>query len=331
MKLSIVSTLYYSAAYIDDFYKRIRAVVDPITRDYEFVFVNDGSLDNSLDVALQLRIRDNRVRVVDLSRNFGHHKAMMTGLEHAQGDLIFLIDVDLEEPPEALTICYGTLIETPDADVVYGVQGERLGSFSDRVLGGLFYQLFNLLSSDPVPRDPLTLRLMTRRYVDQLLRHREHRFSIEALWAITGFKQIPLEINKTEREGASTYTWGKKLSYVLNAITAFSNKPLIFISVLGILMTIPAGVYILIILYQYFVLGYRVDGWSSMIVSLWFLGGLIILILGIIALYLSVIFVEIKNRPYTIVRHVYDTSDSAKRVERLTEPQPVANAAKYDH
>jgi len=310
MKLSIVTTLYHSAAYIDDFYKRVRAAVDPITHDYEFVFVNDGSPDNSLEVALQLRIRDDRVRVVDLSRNFGHHKAMMTGLAHAKGDLIFLIDVDLEEPPEAFTLLYHTLKNNPDADVVYGAQLERAGSLSDRLFGSLFYTLFNLVSHYPIPRNPLTLRLMTKRYVEQLLRHGEHLFNIEALWAITGFKQIEVKVAKTEREGSSTYTLAKKLNYVMSAITAFSNKPLLFIAVLGILMVIPSGVYILITLYQYFVLGYRVDGWSSMIVSLWFLGGLIILILGVIGMYLAVMFVELKNRPYTIVRHIYESRDA---------------------
>jgi putative glycosyltransferase len=305
MKLSIVTTLYYSAPYIDEFYQRIRRQLDPITADYEFVFVNDGSPDNAFEVAVALCDRDPKVRVVDLSRNFGHHKAMMTGLAHAQGDLIFLIDVDLEEPPETLTPFYD-LFQKNAVDVVYGVQQTRKDPLANRIFGSLFYRLFNFVSSHPIPHNVLTARLMTRRYVQQLIAHREHLFNIEGLWAITGFSQLPMTVDKLHYKGSSTYTLTKKIAYVTSAITAFSNKPLIYIAVLGLVMTIPSGVYILLILFQYFVLGYRVDGYTSLIVSLWFLGGLIIFILGIIAIYLSVIFVEVKNRPYTVVRQIYE-------------------------
>ncbi len=157
MNLSIVTTLYYSAPYLHEFYTRICVEAEQMTDNYEVIFVNDGSPDNSLDIALSFCEKDSRVRVVDLSRNFGHHKAMMTGLMYAKGELIFLIDVDLEEPPESLTIFYEKF-QNSDVDVVYGVQGKRKGPWFNQVSGSLFYILFNFLSYYPIPHNPLTAR-----------------------------------------------------------------------------------------------------------------------------------------------------------------------------
>lgn len=311
MKLSIVTTLYYSAPYIKEFYSRICSIAGAITEDYELVFVNDGSPDNSVEVAISLNKEDERVCVVDLSRNFGHHKAMMTGLMYAKGDLIFLIDVDLEEPPETLTLFYEKFQDN-DVDVVYGVQAKRQGSWFNRISGSLFYIVFNFLSDSPVPHNPLTARLMRRSYVEQLLTYKEHLFNIEGIWAATGFKQLAVAVNKNPYKGTSTYSFARKVAYSIRAITAFSNKPLIYISYLGLLMTIPSSLYLVYLVFGYFFLGLGITGWTSIIVSLWFLGGLIIFILGIIAIYISVIFVETKNRPYTIVRQVYERSVNHK-------------------
>ena len=164
MFLSVVTTLYYSAPHLEEFHARVSRAAAALCPEYEILFVNDGSPDTSLDVALGLFRRDPHVRIVDLSRNFGHHKAMMTGLEHARGDLIFLIDSDLEEAPELLEAFLGTMRET-SADVVYGVQQTRRGGPTERFTGWLFFKLFNLLSDSPIPPNVLTVRLMTRRYV----------------------------------------------------------------------------------------------------------------------------------------------------------------------
>src|SRR6266498_3016010 len=146
MTLSIVTTLYDSAPYLEQFYVRVCAAAEQITQDYEIILVNDGSPDNSLDIALSIYLRDKRVRVIDLSRNFGHHKAMMTGLAHARGDLVFLLDSDLEEEPELLNTFYEKLQQT-GADVVFGVQEKRKGRLLERVSGLVFFKLFNLLST----------------------------------------------------------------------------------------------------------------------------------------------------------------------------------------
>lgn len=316
MKLSIVTTMYHSEPYVREFHTRMKAAAASIASSCEFVFVNDGSPDGSCQTAVGLLRDDPQVRVVDLSRNFGHHKAMMTGLAHATGDYVFLIDIDLEEPPESLGDFWREL-KAKNVDVVFGVQTQRFGPWMQRATGSLYYFLFNLLSDTRVPRDLLTARLMTRRYVDALLLHREQLFSIEGLWTNAGFEQVPLEVNKLGHKGSSTYTLRKKLAYVTHAITAFSTKPLTYIAGLGLVMTASAAAYILLLLVQFALLDIPVSGWTSLIVSVWFLGGLIIFNLGVISVYLSVIFIETKRRPYTIVREVFDreNSSTAKTIE----------------
>jgi putative glycosyltransferase len=169
MQLSVVTTLFQSAPYIDEFYGRVRAEAEKISSDIGFVFVNDGSTDRSLQTALDLRKQDGRILVVDLSRNFGHHKAIMTGLKYAKGDLVFLIDVDLEEPPEILGPFFEAL-NKENVDAVYGVQAPRHGPWLTRTLANLFYWIFEILSDYRIPPHSLTARLMTRRYVDELVR-----------------------------------------------------------------------------------------------------------------------------------------------------------------
>jgi putative glycosyltransferase len=318
MKLSIVSTLYQSEKYISEFYQRICAEAEKLTKDVEFVFVNDGSTDDSLRRALELQRNDRRVRVVDLSRNFGHHKAMMTGLEQAQGDLVFLIDVDLEEPPELLRPFYNALSEK-GVDVAYGVQAPRHGPWLTRTLANLFYFFLEFLSDYRIPRDSLTARLMTRRYVDELVRFKEHISNMIGLWELAGFAQVAIPVRKNPFKGTTTYTFRRRLAAAVYAITAFSSKPLRYIAYLGFAMTVLCVFYILFLVLEYFIYGIAPTGWTSLIVSVWLLGGVILFCLGIIATYLAIIFVETKNRPYTVIRRIYEPLEETRSLARLPQ------------
>jgi putative glycosyltransferase len=304
VQLSIVTTLYRSAPYIAEFHRRASLAASAITSDYEVVMVHDGSPDDSLAVALECVARDERVRVVDLSRNFGHHKAMMTGLMYARGDLIFLVDSDLEEEPELLSTFADTLRAT-EADVVYGVQAGRRGGVFERWTGALFFKTFNLLSDFPIPENLVTVRLMTRRYVDALLNHRERETIIAGLWTITGFRQVPIEVTK-HAASATTYNLGRKIAILVDSITSFSRRPLEIIFYLGLGIGSLAALAALYLVIRRVFFGILLPGWPSLIVSVWFLGGLILTCLGIIGIYLSRIFIETKQRPYTIVRQVYE-------------------------
>jgi putative glycosyltransferase len=322
LRISIVTTLYRSSAYIDEFYKRIVATVNDITPDYEIVFVNDGSPDDSMDVALSIYRNDKNVSIVDLSRNFGHHKAMMTGLAYAQGDLIFLIDVDLEDPPELLAEFYARY-QQGDVDVVYGVQSTRQGSWFRRITGNLAYKTLNFFMYQSVPANLLTVRLMSKRYVDQLSRHQERLFIIGGLWSTTGFEQVPIPVEKSFKS-LSSYSLFRRLSLLINGIISFSNKPLLYIAYIGVFMTFTSIVAICYFLILDLIGQVGVPGWLTVVLSVWFMGGLNIFVLGIIALYISVIFQEIKQRPYTIIRelHTHETLDESVHQTASTSQPP---------
>jgi putative glycosyltransferase len=304
VRLSIVSTLYRSAGHLEEFHRRVSAAASALTDDFEIILVNDGSPDESLEVAVSLFRRDPRVRIVDLARNFGHHKAMMTGLAGARGDLVFLIDSDLEEEPELLTLFHDTL-QRAGADVVYGVQSERRGGPVERVGGWLFFKIFNALSDWPIAQNLVTVRLMTRQYVTALVAHRERETMIAGLWAMTGFNQVALPIKKHSRS-QSTYGLGHKIAILVNSITSFSDKPLVLIFYLGSIIVMLASLAAAYLVVRRLFFGEYLAGWPSLIVSVWLLGGATLFSLGIIGMYLAKVFIETKQRPYTIIRQTYE-------------------------
>lgn len=304
MKLSIVTTLYQSHAYLSEFYERATIAAQVFaSEDYEIVIVNDGSPDKSLELAIGLAQRDEHVVVVDLSRNFGHHKAMMTGLAHASGEFVFLIDCDLEESPEWLPEFADTL-EKKRCDVVYGVQQQRKGGWFERVSGQWFWSLFNALSDISLPANIVTARLMTRRYVEALLMHQEREVFMAGLWFITGYEQIAQAVNKLSNAG-STYTFRRKISLFVNSITSFSNTPLIGIFYLGLSISLLALTYVFWLLIHWLFFNRPPSGWTSVMASIWLIGGLLMSCVGVIGIYLSKIFSEAKRRPYTIVKQIY--------------------------
>ena len=304
MKLSIVATLYGSSPYVDEFHRRATAsAASLVGDDYEIVLVNDGSPDRSLEQAIELSARDAHVAVVDLSRNYGHHKAMMAGLEHADGELVFLMDSDLEEEPEWLPEFHRSML-AERADVVYGRQQERKGGWFERWSGEAYYSLFNWLCSIEHPRNIVTARLMTRRYVDALLQYRERELVISCLWVITGFKQVERIVRK-HGSSRTTYSLSKKAALAADAITSFSEVPLKMIFYVGVFVFGCALLYASYLVALRFYMSQALDGWTSVMVSVWLLGGMIISFVGVVGMYLSKVFVETKQRPLTIVREIH--------------------------
>ena len=304
MKLSIVATLYKSAPYVVEFCNRCAAAAEAIAHnDFEIVLVNDGSPDDSLEIAEKLTQQHDYILTVDLARNFGHHKAMMTGLDFAQGERVLLIDSDLEEEPEWL-IEFARIMDENQSDVVYGVQQMRKGGTGERLTGEWFYRFFNKITGMDLPKNVVTARLMSRRFVNALLAHKEREIFIAGLWHITGFTQTPHEVVK-HNSSQTTYTLRAKMSLLVNSVTSFSNKPLIGIFYIGLTIFVLSALYICTVLVQWLFFTKPLDGWTSVIASIWLLGGMVISFLGIIGVYLSKVFTETKQRPYTIVRQVY--------------------------
>jgi putative glycosyltransferase len=281
-------------------------------QDFEFVFVNDGSPDASLERLLQMRSADDRLKIVDLSRNFGHHKAALAGLAYARGDLVFIIDCDLEVPPSVFGNFYETIRST-GADVVYGTQRKRKGRLVERLGGGVFWKLFNRLSDTTIPENVLTERLMRRTYVDALLSLGDRNIFLAGMMYWAGFRQVGIVIDKQTREGGSTYSLRKRLSLLIEAITSFSTVPLKLVLVFGMLLTISAmlfaaGILIQKLLYPSMLLA----GFTTLTLLILGLGGITITLMGVLGLYISRIFVQTQGRPAFIVREFHDKGNTGR-------------------
>lgn len=302
--LSIVTTLYKSEPYIQEFHRRVTDIVGKLKiPTYEIIFVNDGSPDGAKDLVLKLLTFDPHVALVDLSRNFGHHKAILAGLAYAKGERIFLLDCDLEEEPELL-VQLTEEIDRHGCDVVYGMQETRRGNWFERVSGNFYYWITNVVSGIDFPRNLLTLRLMTRRYVESLLLYREREILLNGISFLTGYEQAVVPVAK-HRRNASTYSLTNRLGLLLLSVVSFSDRPLKWIFYAGFGITFLAIVYIILISGQYFLFGIGVSGFTSIILSIWLLGGINFIFLGTIGIYIATIFSETKQRPNTIVRAVY--------------------------
>ncbi len=305
MKLSIVTTLYKSRDYIKDFYRRASESAKRLTPDYEIVFVNDGSPDDSLAVALELLDRDDKVKVVDLSRNFGHHRAILCGLEHSSGDLVYLLDSDLEEQPEWLESFYQTLLEQ-EADLVAGVQAKRRGGLVKSLGGYLFYLGFRFAAPVSVPAGVTVARLMSRRFVDALLLHEESEIFFAGLCVITGFRQTTITVEK-QYKGKTSYCFYKRTMQAVDAVTSFSNRPLYAMFFLGWFVFLFSVSYITwVLIHKIF---FKIEaGFVSVVASIWSVGGLMMICTGMIGIYLGKIFSEVKRRP-VIVKARYGFND----------------------
>ncbi|MCK9482636.1 MAG: glycosyltransferase family 2 protein [Bacteroidia bacterium] len=304
MQLSIVTTLYKSAAYIDEFYQRITAEAKKITQDYEIIFVDDGSPDNSLEKAVALHQQDSKVTVIELSRNFGHHKAIMTGLAHARGDYVFLIDSDLEEEPELLEQFWQKLQQDKSVDVVYGVQESRKGGVFEQISGFLFYDLFNFFSEIKIEKNVSVVRVMKRKYVENLLRHKESELIFIGVCALTGYKQVGSFFKKGFR-GESNYNLSRKINMAVDMITSFSVKPLKMVFLTGLIIMLISFLYISYLTFNKIINNHIYDGWTTLMISIWFVTGLLMVSIGILGIYLSKIFLEVKGRPRSIIKNKY--------------------------
>ncbi len=303
MQLSIVTTMYRSANYLAEFCQRASAAALQCVTHYEIILVNDGSPDDSLQVALGLRANNPNIKIIDLARNHGHHKAIMVGLTQACGELVFLLDVDLEEAPELLLDMHKELLRK-QADVVYGVQIARQGGWFKRTTGEWFYRLFNSLSAITIPREMVMARLMRHEFVQTLISHRDQEPFLAGLSVLSGFSQVTLAVHKTYK-GSSTYTLSRRVSQTINAITAFSSRPLALIFYLGSVISLFGFIFVGYVVVRAWLFGFA-EGWASVIASIWLIGGLIIFCLGIIGMYLARIYIETKPRPYAIIRKIYN-------------------------
>jgi putative glycosyltransferase len=302
--MSVVSAVFNSEVTLREFHIRVTSACQKLyLQDYEIIYVNDSSTDGSLSVLFELQKLDSHIVIVDLSRNFGQHRAIMTGLDHSRGDMVFILDSDLEEDPEWLVKFHRHLIDL-QADVVFGAQSVRKGKLFERASGDLFYRIFSSLTGENLHPNSVTARLMTRQYVDALLLHRERELFLAGLWHITGFTQVPYNVKKAYLD-STTYTLGKKIDMALTSVVSFTAKPLVWVFFAGSIVVVASILFGIWVLVSSLVSGFAEAGWASLAISVSFFGGLNLLATGIIGLYLSRVYSESKQRPYVIVKGVH--------------------------
>src|SRR5579872_3967542 len=231
MLISIVTSLYKSEKYILEFYNRMTAACLSITTDYEIILVDDGSPDRSLDIVKNIIERDKKVKLIELSRNFGATKARWTGLRFVKGDFTFILDADLEERPELIFDFYNVIKNESNIDVVYGYMNQRKGGLFERISGKIFYRFFSFFSDIKIEKNPVWVRLMKRNYVEALLQYTEYHPLAIGIMHVAGFQQRGVAIQKGDKK-STTYSLRKKISQAVDGIISFSDKPLKYISVL---------------------------------------------------------------------------------------------------
>ncbi|MEM7103953.1 MAG: glycosyltransferase family 2 protein [Bacteroidota bacterium] len=302
MDLSIVIPIFNEEKNLPILYDRLSAVCQKLRVSYELIFVNDGSSDGSLEKIRLLSNTDQAVDFIDFSRNFGHQLAVTAGLDHAEGDAVVIIDGDLQDPPEFIEDLYRKWQE--GYEVVYAKRKKRKGEKRlKRYTAAIFYRILSSITSINIPIDTGDFRIIDRKVVEALKQMPEHNKFIRGQIAWIGFNQVALEYERDERHSGTTgYTIKKMFSFAMDGITAFSNFPLRLVTFAGFVVSLVAFILILYALYSKFILKDFVQGWTSIMLSILFLGGIQLISIGIIGEYISRINNNARNRPLYIIR-----------------------------
>jgi putative glycosyltransferase len=299
MKFSLVTTLYYSEDHIVEFHERVSKLFKGLGESYEIIYVDDGSPDASIRIIHEIRNSDSNTRILKLSRNFGHHTAILAGLEHSVGDVIFVIDSDLEEKPESLVTLYDALQSQSELEMVYGIQTKRKGNIFERISGSIYYTLINALSDFKIEPNQLTSRVMTRKFVNALNSYQDKTFTFSHLVSQLGFKTHGIRLVK-ESSSDSTYTLKGKINLAITSLTLGSTRMLGALFVLGF-SVLGLGVFITCTTLILWLISPSIPGWTSLLCSVWLLGGLTMISMGILAKYIENTLIESKSNPRYIV------------------------------
>lgn len=305
-KISIVIPCYNEEQALPLFHKEIEKIVktDFENIEIEYIFVNDGSKDKTLDIIRELSKKDNKIRYISFSRNFGKEAAMFAGLEASTGNYITLMDSDLQDPPSLLKKMYDILVENKEYDSVGTRRVTRKGEPLIRsFFAKIFYKLINKISKIEMVDGARDYRLMNRQMVDAIISLKEYNRYSKGLFSFVGFETKWIEYENIERvAGETKWSFWKLFKYALEGITAFSVTPLILSSLIGLVFCIVAFILILIIIIKTIVFSDPTDGWPSLVCIIFFVSGVQLFSLGIIGQYLSKTYLEVKNRPIYIIK-----------------------------
>jgi dolichol-phosphate mannosyltransferase len=315
--ISVVVPVLNESAVVRAFYDRASAVLCAIPDfDYELLFVDDGSADDTYAQLKRIAAGDPRVRLLKFSRNFGHQIAISAGIDHARGDCVAVIDVDLQDPPEVIPALIDKWRE--GFDVVYGRRVGREGeTLLKRATAAAFYRLLAKMSKIQIPADVGDFRLISRRVVDELKKLREKDRFVRGLVSWLGFSQTAVDYQRAPRHAGETkYRYRKMMQFAIDGVTSFSTAPLRLATWMGYAASLLAFIYLASVVVQK-LMGITVQGFATIMVAMTFLGGVQLICLGIIGEYLGRIFNEIKPRPMYIIEDSWDPATDGKGVRPL--------------
>lgn len=298
--ISVVSPVYKAELIVDELVRRIKASLSEITEEYEIILVDDCGPDNSWAKIHENAQKDNRVVGIKLSRNFGQHHAITAGIDCAKGKWVVVMDCDLQDRPEEIIKLYQKANE--GFDIVFARRVIRKDTFFKRLSSKIFYNVFSYLSNVKQDNTIANFGMYSNKVIHTMRRLREPMRAFSPMVNWVGFKKTSIDVEHSDRfEGKTSYSFGKLINLALDIAVSYSDKPLKLTIKLGLIISMLSVVFTMYTLVMY-KLGYiKISGYTSIIISIWFLSGLIIFTLGILGLYLSKIFEGVKNRPIYII------------------------------
>ena len=313
--LSVVTPVYGCSKGLHQLYERLRDTLSAITEDYEIIMVNDASPDNAWEVIKRLAQEDGRVKGINLSRNFGQHKAIAAGLDYAGGEWIVVMDCDLQDQPEDIVKLYNKAME--GYEIVFGRRAERKDSFFKRFSSKMFYMVNDYFTENKMDNTVANFSIISRNVLDSVLRFKEQNrvYALYVNWV--GFKKTEIDIEHAERPiGKSSYSLSKMINLAIDSIVSQSNKPLRLAMKFGFMVSLLSFIYGVWLIIKHFIFAESIEGWTSVMVSIYFIGGLLFANMGVLGLYIGKIFDETKNRPIYLIQETTFDPDKTKKEDK---------------
>ncbi|OAB80222.1 glycosyltransferase [Cochleicola gelatinilyticus] len=301
--LSVIIPVYNEEEIIPELYARLTSAVKEVTKNYELIFVNDGSRDSTLPQLIHLSETDPQVFYINFSRNFGHQIAVTAGIDACKGEAAVIIDGDLQDPPELIPEMY--LKHKEGFEVVYARRAKREGeSYFKKLTAKWFYRILRKSTSIEIPVDTGDFRLIDRKIIDCLKKMPEQNKFLRGQIAWLGFRQTAVLFNRDKRRfGTTGYPFSKMMKFAMDGITSFSDKPLTLVTRLGFIISAFSFLVILYAIFSHFFLKQTITGWTSLIISSMFIGGVQLISIGIIGEYIGRINKNVLDRPLYIIQN----------------------------
>jgi len=308
--LSIIVSMYNEEDSLDVFFEKISEALSAISNySYEIICIDDGSIDKTYELLLDYANKDNRIKIIKFSRNFGKEYGLMAGFKFCKGRAAIPMDVDLQDPPELIV---DFVKKWEDGyDMVYGIRSDRgSDTFLKRFTAKLFYKIYNMMTRSPIPYNAGDYRLIDRKIIDAILLLKERNVFMKGIFGWTGFKSCGVKYTRQKRvAGKSKWNYWKLWNFALDGITASTTFPLRIWTYLGTLLSSVGILYAIYIILRTIVQGIDVPGYASLLVFILLLGGIQMIILGILGEYIGRIFIEVKDRPIYIVEKKVNIGD----------------------